>query len=702
MPRHTAPPDPLVGALLEEVVGIRGELAVISRRLGEAPWPTPPSPSARPASSAPAPRNAPASSAAPTVPAAPPRAASPEAPTDWSAQTAPARSAASPTPAPMSRRSTHASDPWAAPSGSLRRGRRTPPDAAARGGGPLGATDASAPHAPLSAKAGPSASGPAELGTPARAAQRRAPSLTPERVLAVAGAIVTILGVGFLLAVAIAAGLFGPIARVSALAVLAVVLGLVSRRVRRTSEDAAVALAATSAAAAFGVAVAATTVYGWVPPPVGVLGALGLAGAGVFAGHRWRSAGLAGLVYLQALLVLAVIVPLDHAAGYTQLTVFAAVAYVPVVLAVVEHRWLRLFRWASVALGLVALLGVVWSLAAGGPGLAPVLAALAVLALVAAVAMAVGEVAILGSATAATAFSLLALRVHEGQGGGVRLDTILAGVLATLAAAAAVRYRGGMRGMLTVSAVTYLFLATTTLPVSWRAVAVLLAFEALALLLAARVRTSLALWGASLAFTVTALGCLLALVPLPALLATSTVGRTTQWEAVAVGALLAAVGALTFASRSGLRPARVPADVLGLAGIALGLYGATSGIVAVGLLDGASSLQEMGANVITTIVWVGVAVAMILRPASPLSRAGFVLMAAAIAKLFLADLHSVDGVLRAVLFVLTGLVLIGAASQIRRFGGATVPTAAPPTAEPAAAASAAPVVGTGDGSPATG
>ncbi|WP_176489745.1 DUF2339 domain-containing protein [Mobilicoccus massiliensis] len=485
-------------------------------------------------------------------------------------------------------------------------------------------------------------------------------------MLAIGGAVVTILGVGFLLAVAIAAGLFGPVPRVVALAVLSVILGLVAGRMHaRRSSDAAVALAATSSAAAFAAVVATTAIYAWLPAFAGLVLALLLAGAGVFVAHRWRSQVLAGLEYVQMILVLPMILQPATDIAFVEFSVFAAIAYVPVVVAVVEHRWLPLFRVASLGLGAVAFIGLIGGTAGSAGGTVRVLTSIVVFLLIAACATALTEVAVLGTALGLSAIAILWLR-DETALLGLELTAPVAGAVALATAIAAVRYRGAIRTMLTIGAVTHLLVATLALPVSDHVVAVLLAFEALVLVVAARQRASLPMWGASIAFTLAAIAGLIVLVPVPAVFSTSAVAHATRWEAVVVGLLLAGVGAAHVLSVRDIRVPRIDPAARVLAGLAVGLYGASSAIVAVGLLPGASEVQAMAANVVTTIVWVAVAVGMILRPASPVTRAGYALLIAAIAKLFLADLHTVDGVLRAVLFVLTGLALIGASSQIRK------------------------------------
>lgn len=687
--------DPRVGALLEEVVGIRRQLEEIGRTLTtdddarEGLLASLATPQARTAprtgahlgapgeSTGQAPQSRTGSSSWPTASPPPPRA--------WTTPGAASGPSFPREPGPSAPRVPSA--PGESPSESVtaearpsaRRDLWSPPgkggsaeDVGAAAPAAAGADAAARPEAPPAS--GPTSAAPTvgaadESGSGAAALPRqpRRTVLTPERLLAIGGALVTILGVGFLLAVAIAAGIFGPVPRVVSLALLTVALGAVAARLRDRAPDAAVALAATSSAAAFGVVVAMTTIYGWLPASAGIVAALVIAGAGVFVAHRWGRPVLAGLSYAQVLLVLPMVLgDLDDAA-MGRLTIFATIAFLPIVLVVVEHRWMRLYRFAAGALLLVALVGLLTDSVGDTAAVVRLLASLAAAALVAGVATALGEVVVVGAALGVTSLTVLGLRGQEVAFAGVSLDSGAAAVLALACGIAAWRYRARLRAVLTAGAVLHLFLATVALPASDDVIAIALAFEGLVLLLAARSGRSTALWCASLVLSAIACLRLAAMVPLSALFVTSWSVESTRWEAVVVGVLVAAIGAAHTATVKRIQVPKVRDDVRTLVGVAFLLYGASSAVVAVGLLPGASETREMGAAVVTTVIWVAVAVAMILRPASPVTRAGYLVLVAAVAKLFLIDLHAVDGILRAVLFVLTGLALIGASSQIRKF-----------------------------------
>ncbi len=129
------------------------------------------------------------------------------------------------------------------------------------------------------------------------------------KLLAVAGVAVTLVGVVLLLVLAAQAGILRPEIRVAAGAALAAgLVGVAVRFNRRPGgRTGAIALAATGVAAAYIDVIAITTVYQWVPAPIGLLLAAAIGGAGLTLARRWDSQHL-GLLVLVPLLILAPIV----------------------------------------------------------------------------------------------------------------------------------------------------------------------------------------------------------------------------------------------------------------------------------------------------------------------------------------------------------------------------------------------------------
>ena len=123
------------------------------------------------------------------------------------------------------------------------------------------------------------------------------------RWIAIGGAVM-LAGIAFLLVVAIQAGLFPPIARVAAAAVLAAILigsglWLQSRHVatpERRINPGALALVGTGLAAAMLDVIACTSLYQWIPVPAAYMFVGGLALAGMALAQRWSSGLLACLV----------------------------------------------------------------------------------------------------------------------------------------------------------------------------------------------------------------------------------------------------------------------------------------------------------------------------------------------------------------------------------------------------------------------
>lgn len=115
------------------------------------------------------------------------------------------------------------------------------------------------------------------------------------RVLGVAGAAVTLVGVALLLVIAVQRGLFGPLPRVVSGALLATALVATAHLVHRRQRGnaGAVALAATGYAAAYLDVVAMTVLYRYLPIGVGLALAGAIAVTGLLFARAWDSQMLA-------------------------------------------------------------------------------------------------------------------------------------------------------------------------------------------------------------------------------------------------------------------------------------------------------------------------------------------------------------------------------------------------------------------------
>jgi uncharacterized membrane protein len=549
---------------------------------------------------------------------------------------------------------------------------------------------------------GPWAPAPRPVQPPGPQAPRRPTDWSKLPVWA--GAAVTFVGVVLLLVLAASADWFGPTARVLAGAGLGVVLvGLAGWLVRRGGRSGAgpSALAGTGTTALFGSVVAATTLYELVPVPFGLVLCLVVAGAGIALADRWDSTAFALAVLVGVEIALLVV------AGDLDWLSLAMAVLVQLGVAATALR--RAPVLAPVAAGGTALHGLVAG-AAGGVGNGPVL-----LLTVAAVALVLGvAVAVLGAlragrgtgtspvpsviGIAAAPVPLLAALTAVGTVAAV--VTAFAAAAVTAAAAhprtgRAVRVAAVAVASLLVAAATIRWLDDVTLS------GVLLA-EALVLLVTAAVLRSrpVQLAGAVLAVIggIAALGT--ALDP-------GSLGEPSRLPSVdlppaslVVAALLAvvAVAGLVAALRTDTPPAARWVAWAWLP-VAAGLYGASWLVVAAAQLVAPGENGFLSGHVLVTLGITGLGVVLLVRGLSRpgTARTGFALIVAALVKLVVFDLVTLDGLARVAAFIGAGLVLLAVGTWYARraapaqtdAAGPAVP-AGPGTSGPGASAGEAP------------
>lgn len=501
------------------------------------------------------------------------------------------------------------------------------------------------------------------------------------RVLAVAGAVVTLWGVALLLVLAVRSGWFGPGARVTAGALLALVLGGLGARGGARDRDrgrpvgsAPVALVATGAAAAYLDVVAVTTIYGWVPPVLGLLLCVGVAIVGLRLARRWASELLAVLMVAGAALFSPVV------AGEPGWVISAVLA----VLAVVGW-WaaggrstprLTVVRSAPVTLSLL-----VGSASVPSQKLAGLLAVAVVVLLVTLVTTADQ---LRRHATDPTPTVALGLAVVGLLAVGASLEDPARPVVAALTAV-----------VLLVVATAYSRVPVGPLPP--HAVATAASGGAFAAVLAVVAGAPEELVGTGL--------LLLALGHLA--VAGTTRSRISLLVAAGVGTLalltwvrhplamltpdlavdhdlavafvdsglvvaLAVLGAWSTTTVRGVpEPVRRWARVVGTG---TGLVAGATMLVSVGTLGGVAVGDErLGfttGHALATVGWMLAAAVLLLHSLEHRSdlalRCGLGLVAVAVAKLFLFDLASLDGIVRSVAFIATGLVLLATGSRYAR------------------------------------
>lgn len=481
------------------------------------------------------------------------------------------------------------------------------------------------------------------------------------KLLAVAGVAVTLIGVVFLLVLAAQAGLLRPEIRVAAGAALAG--GLVGAGWwlyrRPGGRTGAVALTATGIAAAYMDVIALTTIYDWVSAPAGLVLAALIGGGGLTLARRWNSEQL-GLLVLVPLLVLAPIV----VGGVTLLLVAFMLALSAASLPVqISKDWLWLHA-ARIAAGtlplLVALLGVYFAdgrdpWLVGACGIAALLAIAAALILLP------------GTANKSAMAVLTAAGVLPVLSVALAVDRVVAALMAAALAA----------GLLAI------VLISDRLPGVDGAVR--------------RIWTVLSALSALTAVVVAFDGPIAGPVLLAMALVVATAGRQhAMAKAISIG--FAAVGAIYYlgwapphtllwgtSTSAGVAASTLIASILliawsvtivwafdrrnsawwAAAAVVAG-YAVTTFAVTTGVLIGGTDSGFYAGHMAATICWIGLAAAL-FGYAARLGRAdrsvpiagGLALVAAAMAKLFLFDLGTLDGIFRVVVFIVVGLVLLG-------------------------------------------
>lgn len=481
------------------------------------------------------------------------------------------------------------------------------------------------------------------------------------KLLAVAGVAVTLIGVVFLLVLAAQAGLLRPEIRVAAGAALAG--GLVGAgwwlNRRPGGRTGAIALAATGIAAGYMDVIAVTTIYEWMSPPLGLVLAALIGGGGLSLARRWNSEQL-GLLVLVPLLILAPVV----VGGVTLLLVAFMLALSAASLPVQIGRdwpWLHAARVAAATLPLlVALVGVYFDdgrdpWLAGACGIAALLAIAGALILlphtankpamavltgvgvlpVLSVALAVDRVAAALMA-AALAAGLLALVFVADQLPGV--DRTVRRIWAVLSAVSAV-------------------------------IAVLVAFDgpiagpvllAMALVVAAAGRQHVTAGSVSVGVAAVGVVYYLSWAPPYTLLYGTSLS-------VGVGASTLVASVLLIAWSVAIVWAFDPRNSALWAGAAVVAgYAITTFAVTAGVMVGGTDSGFYAGHMAATICWIALAAAL-FGYAARLPRSdrsvpiggGLALVAAAMGKLFLFDLGTLDGMFRVVVFIVVGLVLLG-------------------------------------------
>lgn len=486
------------------------------------------------------------------------------------------------------------------------------------------------------------------------------------RLLAWIGGAVTLLGVVLFLVLAIQRGWFGPLPRVLGGAVLGAALVGIGLRLHRTpaGRTGAFALAATGIGALYLDAIAATTMYEYLPAYAGLAIGLLIAVGGLLLAVRWKSSLLATAVVLGCVVCAPIITQ-----GFTpQLVAFLLVVQVASTPVQLRQSWPSV----AVAAGIPPLVASVFSTAFTGFGGSTANTAAALAAGGAGLALALivtlkrpGDAAALALLAVAPAPSLLAA-LFLPKTPAVLVTASVALVL--LGVWAAGQWLDGWTGDLAGAAGLLAALQTTmTLFDGSARSAILIGEGVLLALVALWTKKHVALFG-GLGFAV--IGGMIAFAfDVPPTLFFLIRNRP---DADLAAALLVAVAILAVsitlpwvAHRLGLFKAASENVVPWLFAGVCGLYGAGAMVLCGALLAVPGRSGFLVGHVVITVSWTVAALVLLIRGISAVSLRviGFVLVGAAVLKLVLFDLSALDGLARVAAFLLAGLVLLGAGTR---------------------------------------
>jgi uncharacterized membrane protein len=478
------------------------------------------------------------------------------------------------------------------------------------------------------------------------------------KVLAVAGVAVTLIGVVLLLVLAAQAGILRPEFRVAGGAVLAIALVAagVWLYMRPGGRVGAIALAATGVAAAYMDVIAVTTIYDWVPAPVGLAIAAVIGGGGLTLARRWNSEHL-GLLVLVPLIGLAPVATDGITLLLVGFMLALSAASLPVQLGK-DWIWMHAARTAAAALPLLVALPAVYFDSrhdlwlAGACGIAAVLAIIGALILL----PRTGNRAAMALLTAAGVAPVWCVSLGVDRVVAALMAAALSAALLAIVLIGLPGVTGVVRQIWSALSAVSAVIAVTVAFDGYVAGPVLLAM-AIVVAIAGR-RDDVARWSA-VGFGVVGGGIYLSYAP-PWSLVEATELRTSAAVSTLVSSLLliacAAVIVWSWKSEA----------VVWAGSAAVIVYAVTAFTVTVGVLIGGENGGFLAGHMAATICWIAMAAALFVYAARltkterslPIGG-GLALVAAAMAKLFLFDLGTLDGIFRVVVFIVVGLVLLG-------------------------------------------
>lgn len=481
------------------------------------------------------------------------------------------------------------------------------------------------------------------------------------RLLAWVGGAVTLLGVVLFLILAVQRGWLGPLPRVLVGAALGCALIGVGGWVHRSpnGRTGAFALAATGIAALYLDAVAATTLYNFLPELGGLAVGLVVVVGGLLLAARWDSVVL-GTAVVVGCAVCAPVITQGFTPELVTFLLMVQIATTPVQLRK---------TWPAVALaaGVPPLVASVASTAQYYTPGAVTNAVVAVAALVVGAALAVVS-------TLRRADDLVAINLLIWAAAPALLSTFMLTKWQAVTVAmvvAVVMFAAWIFTPMKAAAATVTLVATfqatvTAFDDSARSVA-LMGIGALLALLASTLKDRATLWGA---FAFTTAGALLAFyrdVP-PSLLVQTVDGGYVRALVSSLCMLGVAVLLPWVAATIGmLRPAAENLLPWLAAGVAA-LYGAAGVVLSAVLLSLPGRSGFLLGHVLITVSWTVAALVLLLKGIGvrALRVTGLVLVGAAVLKLVLFDLSALDGMARVAAFLGAGLILLAAGTRYAR------------------------------------
>lgn len=493
------------------------------------------------------------------------------------------------------------------------------------------------------------------------------------RILAWAGGVVTLAGVVLLLILAIQRGYLGPLPRVLLGAALGVVLTGIGAWLHRTptARTGAYALAATGVAVLYLAVVAATSLYGFLLPWGGLLTGLAVTAGGVALAGWWDSQLFAVFVVVCC----AVSSPIITGGFDALLLAFLLVLLLGTTPVQLVRRWSGVMVAAGVPPVVVCVITIA-SAISGAERFGSDATTIAVLA-----GATSGVVIVLAAATALRrpddVFTVLMLCLAPVPGllAAILLPRVGASILPAAVGVLSLCVWAFPRLPRTFSLVAggiavLAFLQATATALDGDARAIAFLAEALVLtVLAVWSRLAVALVPAAL-FALVGLVLGLVFAARPELLLQPAVSRVNVGTAVSLGitgALVAGV-AITLcwaAFRLDVLPGGEHAPRGWVPAGLLALYGSTATVLSVGLLVSPDRDGFLLGHVLVTVSWTVAALVLLLRgiDSVALRVAGLSLVVAALAKLVLFDLSSLDGMARVMAFLVAGLVLLAAGAR---------------------------------------